>query len=608
MQPTQQQIANALHQGASALNRGDARAAEKHLSGVLLHVPDEPNALFLLGGVKKKFGDLKEAQDLMLKALAKHPNPEQVHNSLANVFREDGQYSDAISHYEMAIDRNPDYIDALFNLGLLHHAEQRYESAAEVLEQANTKQPNSPQILNALGTAYKELSKAKEAELAFKQAIAVQPNYVKALNNLGGLFRTQHRQREAVGVLEKAIVAAPRVVEPRFILANIFYELGQFEKADEQYRTILSLQPDHAETHEALNRLYWEHGKSDLYGKSYSVGITASPYAVELCQKHLQALESVGRIEEALGHAQSYLKSFPSHAGLHQMAARLHAFDGNADEADAYYKSAVDLAPDNPAIRLDASKHMMQVGEFKLAINELAVAEEFEPDNQRLWAYKGLCWRMLGDDRHEWLNNHENYVVPATIETPSGYASTEDFLSALKADLQRYHTTRQAPVDQTLHGGSQTHGMLFDRPDATIQLLKQTLYEPIQDFVSNLPKADTEHPLLRRNTGAADFATSWSVWLRDGGFHVNHVHTMGWVSSSFYIDVPENDEDQDADHQGWIKFGESGLLLGGNDQPVKFIKPEPGMLVLFPSYMWHGTVAHRQDADRMTAPFDLLPA
>ncbi|WP_262695665.1 tetratricopeptide repeat protein [Kordiimonas aquimaris] len=607
MQQSQQQLMHMLNQGAQALNSGDAYTAEKNFLNVLKYVPNEPNALFLLGGVRKQNGDMEDAKKLMLKALDAHPNPAQVHNSLGNIYRETGETSDAVSSYNAAIKCDPEYAEAFFNRGLMHHADEKYADAAKTIETALSKSPRNPSFMNALGTSYKELSRMDDAERMFKSAISLQPNYVKALNNLGALLRKQYRFEEAIEFLQKAIQIAPKVVEPRFILANIYYELGDFTQADEAYRTIIAIQPDFQDAHESLNRLYWEHGKTDLYGKSYIVGIKACPHTVELCEKHLLALENVGRIEEALDYAKVYLDTFPSHAGLHQKAARLYAFNGNADTANDFYKSAIDLDPDSPSIRMDASKHMLQTGEFEKALTELSVAENFEPDNQRLWAYRGLCWRMLGDERHEWLNSYNTYIRPAMIEAPKGFSNNTEFLQALKADLKKYHTTIQAPVDQTLHGGSQTHGMLFDRPDTTIHQLKQALLKPINAYINALPGKDSRHPLLRRNTGVADFATSWSVWLKDGGFHVNHVHTMGWVSSSFYIDVPRNSTEQDTQHEGWIKFGESGLMLGGDDLPVKYIKPEPGMLVLFPSYMWHGTIAHRQPANRITAPFDLLP-
>jgi hypothetical protein len=89
--------------------------------------------------------------------------------------------------------------------------------------------------------------------------------------------------------------------------------------------------------------------------------------------------------------------------------------------------------------------------------------------------------------------------------------------------------------------------------------------------------------------------------LRPGGFHLNHVHPMGWLSSAYYIDVPR-EQSQD----GWLKFGEPDMPMPGCS-PDHFVVPEPGMLVLFPSYLWHGTVPFQNGTQRLTAAFDVVP-
>lgn len=38
-----------------------------------------------------------------------------------------------------------------------------------------------------------------------------------------------------------------------------------------------------------------------------------------------------------------------------------------------------------------------------------------------------------------------------------------------------------------------------------------------------------------------------------------------------------------------------------------FVRPEPGLLVLFPSYLWHGTEPFTSDQARLTIAFDALP-
>ena len=42
--------------------------------------------------------------------------------------------------------------------------------------------------------------------------------------------------------------------------------------------------------------------------------------------------------------------------------------------------------------------------------------------------------------------------------------------------------------------------------------------------------------------------------------------------------------------------------------PDHLVAPEPGLLVLFPSYMWHGTVPFTSQETRLTCAFDIVPA
>jgi hypothetical protein len=57
--------------------------------------------------------------------------------------------------------------------------------------------------------------------------------------------------------------------------------------------------------------------------------------------------------------------------------------------------------------------------------------------------------------------------------------------------------------------------------------------------------------------------------------------------------------------QGWIKFGEPGFDHGLSWR--RALQPMPGRLVLFPSYMWHGTIAFQAPAARTTIAFDVVP-
>ena len=54
-----------------------------------------------------------------------------------------------------------------------------------------------------------------------------------------------------------------------------------------------------------------------------------------------------------------------------------------------------------------------------------------------------------------------------------------------------------------------------------------------------------------------------------------------------------------------LKFAEPGVRV--DLPPEHFVRPEAGLLVLFPSFFWHGTVPFHEGSGRLTAAFDVLP-
>jgi hypothetical protein len=172
--------------------------------------------------------------------------------------------------------------------------------------------------------------------------------------------------------------------------------------------------------------------------------------------------------------------------------------------------------------------------------------------------------------------------------------------------LRALHIARGEYVDQSVRGGTQTDGPLLSRIDPTIRRLRAAIIEAVKGYVRQLPAPDETHPLLsQRRDRRTRFAGSWSVRLRPGGRHVNHVHPQGWISSALYIALPPKEPGEAAD-AGWFTVGEPQEQLGIALEPWRKIEPRPGCLVLFPSWMWHGTVPFTR-GDRLTVAFDVRP-
>jgi hypothetical protein len=124
----------------------------------------------------------------------------------------------------------------------------------------------------------------------------------------------------------------------------------------------------------------------------------------------------------------------------------------------------------------------------------------------------------------------------------------------------------------------------------------------LANHVAALPPRDAAHPLLHYRDDALRFGGSWSVRLSGGGFHIAHVHPQGVLSSACYIALPDT---AGPERPGWLELGAPPVELGLDLPPVATIEPKPARLVLFPSYLYHGTRPFPA-GERLTVAFDIV--
>jgi hypothetical protein len=233
----------------------------------------------------------------------------------------------------------------------------------------------------------------------------------------------------------------------------------------------------------------------------------------------------------------------------------------------------------------------LALGRAEEAVKRAQVLRAARPNDQYAVALLATAWRLAGDARYKTLSDYDRLVKSHRITAPEGWASLDAYLADLGAALDRIHGPLTHPVGQSLRHGSQTSRNLIDYPDAPVRALFAAIDAPIRAHIAALGEA-------------CDYGidSAWSVRLNSSGFHLNHVHPEGWLSSAFYVRLPAGMKEQ----EGWIKFGEPGPATAPPLPPEHFVKPEPGMLVLFPSYMWHGTVPFASDETRLTCAFDIV--
>ena len=108
-----------------------------------------------------------------------------------------------------------------------------------------------------------------------------------------------------------------------------------------------------------------------------------------------------------------------------------------------------------------------------------------------------------------------------------------------------------------------------------------------------------EHPFVQGRPARARL-NAWALIFRSRARQDLRCHPDHWVTGVFYVDVPQTGGDG-----GAIRLGELPAWAGvAAPWPVLTIKPEPGTLLIFPSFIPHRTVPTDVEAPRIAVAFN----
>jgi uncharacterized protein (TIGR02466 family) len=596
---------NNVQAALNALQRGDLQDAERLLGQALAASPRNPDIHQLMGVTFRRLGRHAEAVSSFRKSLELKPGQAEVLNNLGSSLVALGQHAEAERAYLDAIAARPALAEAHFNLGLLQSRLQQWPAAIDALTRAASLQPGNGKIHEALCIAFREAGLHEQALRAGEQAVALQPAAFTAHHNLGQARMTSGDYAGAAVAYEQALKLNAGSDVSWIGLGHARRGLGRSDESRAAYQRAVEVNPGNPDAHRLLNEMVWQTGDAGNYLRSFVTTLGARPDDHRLRLSYANELLKIGQNEEAATELEKVLAARRDDADALDAMARARSGLGDFEMASTFHQRAVDLNPADPLVLRAYVETLLKAAVHDQAYHWTSLGRTRFPLEQGLLAMHTTAQRLVGDMDHVRIADFNGISKVRQIEPPPGYPDVESFCLDLKAFLEGLHATRAHPTDQTLRGGTQTFGALFQNPAPILQQFVTQLRKSIAQFIAEMPD-DPSHPLFARKAGDFDFSGSWSVRLSSGGFHTNHFHPKGWISSAFYVDVPEVAAQQGS-HAGWLKMGETNLELGAREVIDRLIQPRVGSLALFPSYFWHGTVPFESTSPRITIAFDVVP-
>jgi Tfp pilus assembly protein PilF len=581
-----------LARAEAAFRAGRLEEADRDLTQVIATQGKQPAACHLLALVARRRGDAARADALFRRALADAPHDAQLHNNYANLLLDSGALDRALEHYEAAAQFGGEaFIEARYHRAVVLHRLGRDAEALTALDDVLRTTPDQAATHSQRAIVLRALGRLDDAAAAFDRALALQPTRAVSLYGRARVA-LERGEADAASLFQRCIAAGAGDRDVLLGLANALEAEGDPKGAALLANAVAQF-PDWIEAQEELARMRAEAGEGAMLTAGYRAALSQRPRDLALHLSHWRTLARAERHTEALAAIAAARPDLPDLAETWLAEATIAVEARDGERADA----ALARVTGHPDAAVPAARRALAAGDPVRAAALLDERLTNAPDDIAAWAYCDLAWRLTNDPRHEWLSRQPGLIEAVEL------GLTDAMLDELAALLRSLHRARAHPIGQSLRTGTQTRGRLLERTEPALRALRARLQEAIAIHLAALPPHDEAHPLLRHRDATPKLAGSWSVRLTDAGFHVSHIHTAGVLSSAMYVALPDGLDG--ATREGWLELGRPPAALGLALEPLMTIKPRPGRLALFPSYIFHGTRPFAR-GERLSVAFDVI--
>ncbi len=497
-------------------------------------------------------------------------------------------------HKRLAALANPGVADinAATDFAIDANAGGRADLSIRLLEPLTARAAGHAKIWQLVGLAYRDEQIMDKAQAAFDRAVLLAPKDPRIA--LGKAQIALETGQPAADLFRPIRALVPGDGEVALSTAAALVSDGQSEAAMQLIAAMLEQQPGWLRGQDALATMRWIGGDKDGFARQYAVAAGLHPQDLALRLAHYRAVSQVGQWDAARAILAQGRTLFGDRIELDAAAAYVATESGDDESAELYFNRAAGI--DDPGTKVSHIRHCIRIGQIERA-ERVGTPMLGGPAANTVWPYMSVIWRLLGNERAQWLDGAPPMV--RHFDLPVGVGQ----LDALAQRLRRLHRNKHHPPEQSLRQGTQTEGHLFLRLEPELIAIRALIVDAVREYVATLPVSDAGHPLLGTPRGHLLFAGAWSVRLAAQGFHVCHTHPLGWISSAFYVALPDAQALGPAP-AGWLQIGAPPPDLRVTLEPYDMIEPKPGRLVLFPSTMWHGTVPF-DDGERLTIAFDV---
>jgi Flp pilus assembly protein TadD len=375
-----------------------------------------------------------------------------------------------------------------------------------------------------------------------------------------------------IALARKATILRPNIVKNWYMLASFLMQAGEDEQAITVLTEAISKLPPDPRLYEMLAHAKHQAPRVDFLRKVLQRAPAIPIDDREMTISRFELLMNSRIADDEAQIATDTLALDPLNSHALSVLGRVSRNNGRPQIMVPFCRAALERDPGHTRARY-----------------ELAVA----------YAVLGRC------EQARQLIDLDRFVKVIDLAPPGSYATAERFETALASELACNPTLAPDPVDKATRSGFQTTG-LPQSGDRAVVIALDLIRLAVDEFETSLPEG-LKDPFVTERPKQA-WLHAWGVVYPGDGRQISHIHDDGWLSGVYYVSAPKTSSGNP--RGGCLVLGSLEDNGPSVDPPwgTRDVRPIPGRLVLFPSYIPHATIPTKSTDQRICISFDVVAA
>ena len=384
-------------------------------------------------------------------------------------------------------------------------------------------------------------------------------------------------------------------VEQTFNLAVQSHQNNNLQDAQNYYQKVLKIDPNHVNTYYNLGLIFKVFGENQKAKNCYEKTIEIDPNYVNAHNNLGNVFKELGEYQKAISCYEKAIDIDPNYVNAHYNLGAVFNDLEEHQKAKSCFEKAIEIDPNYTAAHNQLLKTLYFINNQSLLFKEL---ESITKEGKINAVIGSICSRAevkYGVKKENpFCNDPLNYVLKTNLTEKYDFKNVivNCVNKILKDDII---SNREQKL---ITNGYQTAGNLFANVDFDTNEVQKIIHAEIEKY--RLHFKDSKEGFLK-NWPTNYSLYGWLINMKKGGKLSAHMHDLGWLSGSIYVNVPQKLE-ADSGNLVVCIAEENDLVNKKNEKSIDVVT---GSLCLFPSSLLHYTIPFESEENRIVLAFDV---